>query len=435
MNPSPMPRPGVIRVNGIVYASAYLGIALVTYVVGSWITYFYAPPVDSGLLVRLSPSLVGAAVALGRIVDALLDPPVAAWSDRYSSPSGQAHPLPQTLRPPARTHLRAPLDPARFIAARAAPFSISQFSSAFSLPFTRSMSPRIWPSYPSSPSRQGTHRLVGLAGALQYRRDRRRRAWGRPPHRVDGLCGDGRHLGHHLAGQLSPACLDHPGTKARPGSALASSIRVDQARLGQSGLSPLRRRSVLLLARALRRHGGNPLSGHDRDGRQRSRRHPRPGHLARRRPRQPGPARPPLPDLRAQTYLDVVHGWFAVTLLFWGGIGRLSLPLSPFAQGLLVFALAGVPLAALFVLPNALVAEVTDVDFERTGSRREAIYFGVQGFIVKLAVSLSAVVTTQVIGGAWVQSPGALGSSMAGADFRRVRRRRDLLFSPLSRGD
>ena len=127
--------------------------------------------------------------------------------------------------------------------------------------------------------------------------------------------------------------------------------------------------------------------------------------------------------------------WFAVTLLFWGGIGRLSLPLSPFGQGLLVFALAGVPLGALFVLPNALVAEVTDVDFERTGVRREAIYFGVQGLIVKLAVSLSAVVTTQVIGALGLQSRGALGSSMAGADFRRVRRRRDLLFSPLSRGD
>ena len=96
--------------------------------------------------------------------------------------------------------------------------------------------------------------------------------------------------------------------------------------------------------------------------------------------------------------LTMCMAWFAITLLIWGGIGRLSLPLSPFAQGLIVFALAGVPLAALFVLPNALVAEVTDLDFERTGSRREAIYFGVQGFIVKLAVSLSAVVTTQVIG-------------------------------------
>ncbi|MFS8572362.1 MAG: MFS transporter, partial [Clostridia bacterium] len=78
---------------GVLYASAYLGISLVTYVVGSWITYFYTPPVDSGLVARLSPTLVGIAVALGRIVDAVADPLVGAASDRLQSPRGRRLPF------------------------------------------------------------------------------------------------------------------------------------------------------------------------------------------------------------------------------------------------------------------------------------------------------------------------------------------------------
>ena len=97
--------------NGIVYASAYLGIALVTYVVGSWITYFYAPPVDSGLLVRLSP-LVGGS-RRGSRQDRRRPPrsPGRGLERPLHESVWAAHPLLQTLRPPARTHLRAPWTP------------------------------------------------------------------------------------------------------------------------------------------------------------------------------------------------------------------------------------------------------------------------------------------------------------------------------------
>jgi len=59
-------------------------------------------------------------------------------------------------------------------------------------------------------------------------------------------------------------------------------------------------------------------------------------------------------------------------------------------QLLVVFALAGLPLAGFLVLPNAVMAAVTDLDEERTGKRREAIYFGTQGLIVTLAIGLSS---------------------------------------------
>ena len=202
-----MPRPGVILVNGIVYASAYLGISLMTYVVGSWITYFYAPPVDSGLLVRLSPALVGAAVALGRIVDALSIPRRGLERSAFES-VGQAHPLSQAIRRPSCTHLRAPLDPVRFTRHERR-LSLSNSSPQ---PFLCLLHPlcRPVPRPPpgARPVDQGTHRLVGLAGTLQHRGDRDRRTWGRPPHSIGGLWDDGRGIGRHLAGQPSPTCLD-----------------------------------------------------------------------------------------------------------------------------------------------------------------------------------------------------------------------------------
>ena len=69
-------------------------------------------------------------------------------------------------------------------------------------------------------------------------------------------------------------------------------------------------------------------------------------------------------------------------------LGNLPLPLSAFGQAVLVMALAGPAIAVLFTLPNAIVADIVDRDEEQTGQRREAIYFGVQGLIVKAGLGL-----------------------------------------------
>jgi len=66
------------------------------------------------------------------------------------------------------------------------------------------------------------------------------------------------------------------------------------------------------------------------------------------------------------------------------------LPLSPYAFGLLVLALLGIPLASLFIIPNALVADITDVDEMVTGRRRESMYFGAQGIVLKSVLALSS---------------------------------------------
>ncbi|WP_062306776.1 MFS transporter [Alicyclobacillus sendaiensis] len=85
-------------------------------------------------------------------------------------------------------------------------------------------------------------------------------------------------------------------------------------------------------------------------------------------------------------------------------------PASVLATGLCL----GVPVAGFMVLLNMLLAEVIDLDARRTGRRREGMYLGVNGCIVRLGLSLQYAVMAiffEVSGyraGAEVQPPSAI---------------------------
>lgn len=81
---------------------------------------------------------------------------------------------------------------------------------------------------------------------------------------------------------------------------------------------------------------------------------------------------------------------------FWYFIGYIP-GIPTMAQGLVYVALAGLPFAALHVFPNALMADVIDYDALRTGHRREAIYYGMQETLKKLAFALSTAVFALVL--------------------------------------
>jgi GPH family glycoside/pentoside/hexuronide:cation symporter len=68
------------------------------------------------------------------------------------------------------------------------------------------------------------------------------------------------------------------------------------------------------------------------------------------------------------------------------------LPVNPVIWGLICFGLFGFPTAVLLVIPNVFIAELCDYDFQLTGQRREAMYFGVHGFFLKLNLGISAAV-------------------------------------------
>ena len=59
-------------------------------------------------------------------------------------------------------------------------------------------------------------------------------------------------------------------------------------------------------------------------------------------------------------------------------------------MGYLFFALAGIPVAgAGFIFPPAMLSEITAVANKKSGIQIEGIFFGIQGFFLKLAFMLS----------------------------------------------
>ncbi len=73
-------------------------------------------------------------------------------------------------------------------------------------------------------------------------------------------------------------------------------------------------------------------------------------------------------------------------------------PIAPRLYLLLNGAVAGVFVTPLLMLPNAIIADITDVDEEITGYRREAMYFGTQGLVTKTMAGLASVLVALLLG-------------------------------------
>lgn len=73
-------------------------------------------------------------------------------------------------------------------------------------------------------------------------------------------------------------------------------------------------------------------------------------------------------------------------------VGDSRIPISPVLAGILLMMLLSFPLSGNMVLPTAILADIIDYDEKRTGQRREAIYFGMQGLLQKIANALSLLI-------------------------------------------
>lgn len=67
------------------------------------------------------------------------------------------------------------------------------------------------------------------------------------------------------------------------------------------------------------------------------------------------------------------------------------------AQTIVLLALAGLPLAGVFLFPAALTADIVDYDTRLTGMRREASYFGSQNFVEKTATSFAPLLVALIL--------------------------------------
>jgi len=74
-------------------------------------------------------------------------------------------------------------------------------------------------------------------------------------------------------------------------------------------------------------------------------------------------------------------------------LGQPILGLAPVTFAYIILALAGLPLSSLFVLPDAILFSITDLEEDLSGQKREAMYFGTQGLVSKTLLGLSSFVT------------------------------------------
>ncbi len=88
---------------------------------------------------------------------------------------------------------------------------------------------------------------------------------------------------------------------------------------------------------------------------------------------------------------------FALSLLLTSQSGQDWVPLPLHQQGYLLVALAFFPLAAFGILPNAIVADIAENDSLRTGSHREAIFFGARNFMMKLGQMIAMLIFTSLL--------------------------------------
>lgn len=86
--------------------------------------------------------------------------------------------------------------------------------------------------------------------------------------------------------------------------------------------------------------------------------------------------------------LPVVISFSLLALVFLAlsFLGKINLPAELQIYGLVI--VAAIPLASLNILPVAILAEVIEEDSKKTGENKEAIYFAVRYFFVKIAQTL-----------------------------------------------
>ena len=87
--------------------------------------------------------------------------------------------------------------------------------------------------------------------------------------------------------------------------------------------------------------------------------------------------------------------FFAITFAITALSGMLGVPVE--AWGILIAILASIPLAILGVLPQAVVADIADVDAVDTGEARQGMFYAARTFAMKLGQAISMLVFTGII--------------------------------------
>jgi glycoside/pentoside/hexuronide:cation symporter, GPH family len=380
------------------YGSGALGASVLLQTILLWLVYFYAPPAGQGTTL-LPPALIGFALAAGRVVNALSNPPIAFWSDRSRTRWGRRRPF---------IALGAPVLAACFAllwipphAAQGMLFvyvtaALAGFFFLFSLvmnPYA-AMLPEITPGgrgRAAAASWQAGASLGGVGVAMVAS------PW------LIQRSGFGT-MGLVLAA-FALACLWLVSTRVaapdRPAAApshkgaflreVAGVLRHRDFRvyllslallwLGTSMVNttvvyvvtvlmglPREQVAIVLGAAFVCTVAALPLLAH---------------------------VNRTLGTARALTW---TLGAASVVVPLIAAIGLRGMPFTSAAQGYAVIVLAAAPLAGLLVLPNVLLADIAEADGVASGRGREAMFYAVQGLVLNGATALASVLLGLLLG-------------------------------------
>lgn len=372
----------------ILYASGYTGIALFTQVVAMWAMYFYAPPADVGRIAYVPVATFGLILGMGRVIDAFTDPLVANWSDNFSSKWGRRIPflalggVPLSLffillwRPPVEGY--------------AAVNSIYLFLviSLFFFCMTLVTCPflALLPEIAGPRERITASTFLGSAYVLGL---------------IGGTAGSSFLINNYNFATMG-MILGFAGLLAlyTPVISVRETGNVERKRFHfkKSLWVVLKNRAFLpfIVGQVFFWFAFNIIIVGL----------PYIVTIRMSMPEaQTGLALSlalivtlvsfPLVSYTARvkgkkwTFVFVMFCSFAVlvglaTLGHWPGALELS------AQGLIVIAIAGIPLAGLFILPNALIADISDYDAKHSGEYREAMYYAFYGMVMKGTIGISS---------------------------------------------
>ncbi len=380
------------------YAAGYIGIALFTQVLATWSMYFYAPPDGMGRVAYVPISLFGFFLGISRIIDAVTDPLIANWSDHLQSRWGRRIPfmaaggVPLVVcfillwMPPVEGY--SPLN-SLYLFLVVGGFFL--FMTMVTCPFLA-----LLPEITAPRERLTASALLGAAyvlglllGTVGSSLLLNRYGFGIMG-LVLGLCG----LLSIYTPVLTVREKEIPATEQASRLRLRDSffdvLRNDAFRpfiIGQvffwfafnlvlmglpyiitirMGLPEARTGWALGLALLITLVSFPLIS-----------------MLARKTGKK-----------RAFLLVMTLSG---VVLSALSTIGFWPVPLDKTTQSLVVIALAGIPLAGLFLLPNALIADITDYDARGSGRRREAMFYALYGMVMKLSIGLSSLFLGQLL--------------------------------------
>lgn len=95
----------------------------------------------------------------------------------------------------------------------------------------------------------------------------------------------------------------------------------------------------------------------------------------------------------------VLYGFFVFFLLFVFiyFMGMDMIPIPKVIQAYLIVIVAGVPMAILGILPNAILADIAELDALKTGSRREGLFYAARTLMQKLGQTIGVLIFSSLL--------------------------------------